>query len=232
MQSVTRFLEARLRLSVNRAKSAVSRSGERHFLGFRLRRDSADDSVAVMLSKRSKERIDEKIRLLTPRSWGQSFADCIRRLNAYLRGWIGFFRVCTSSSAFETLDAHIRRRLRALLLKQWKQKSTIAKRLIHLGVEREAAWSTVYAGNRSWWALSHTPSVDWALRNRVFGKRYGLVSLEKRWKELRRQVGTGPEQQLLLGLSAGNRRRRSKGGNSPDPARPEEPDVGPTSPVL
>jgi RNA-directed DNA polymerase len=82
MQSVTRFLEARLRLSVNRAKSAVSRSGERHFLGFRLRRDSADDSVAVMLSKRSKERIDEKIRLLTPRSWGQSFADCIRRLNA------------------------------------------------------------------------------------------------------------------------------------------------------
>ena len=231
MQSVTRFLERRLRLSVNREKSAVARAGERHFLGFRLRRDADDGTVAVLLSKRSRERIDKKIRLLTPRSWGQSFADCILRLNVYLQGWIGFFRICTSGSAFASLDGHIRRRLRALLLKQWKQKPTIAKRLIHLGVEREAAWSTVYAGNRSWWALSHTPSVDWALRNRIFGKRYKLLSLETRWKELRRETATGPGQQLLLKLSAGKRRRRSKGCSGPDTTRPEEPDVGPTSPV-
>jgi group II intron reverse transcriptase/maturase len=232
MDSVTRFLESRLRLSVNRDKSAVARSGERHFLGFRLRLDTADDSVAVMLSARSKKRIDEKIRLLTPRSWGQSLADCIRRINVYLQGWIGFFRICTSGNSFESLDGHIRRRLRALLLKHWKRKSTIAKRLVHLGVEPPAAWSAIYAGNRSWWALSHTPSVDWALRNKVFKKRYGLVSLEKRWKELRRERATGPGQQLLLRLSAGKGRRRSKGCDGPDTKRPEEPDVGPTSPVL
>ena len=38
------------------------------------------------------------------------------------------------------LDAHIRRRLRALLLRQWKRKRTIARRLIQLGVKPKTAW--------------------------------------------------------------------------------------------
>jgi hypothetical protein len=230
MRSVTRFLESRLRLSVNQAKSAVARSGERHFVGFRLAR-KLDGTVEVHLSKRSRKRIDEKIRQLTPRTWGQSMSACIRRINVYLRGWFGFFRVCSSRVVFETLDGHIRRRLRAILLKHWKTKPTIVKRLVRLGVERETACSTVYPGHRSWWALSHSHTVDNALRNRIFGRRYGLFSLAKRWVELRPQA-TGPGQQLLLkGLSAGASRRRRKGCDGPDPVRPEEPDVGPTSPV-
>src|SRR5580658_1425385 len=60
MASVTRFLERRLRLSVNQAKSAVARSGERHFVGFRIAR-KLDGTVEVHLSKRSRKRINEKI---------------------------------------------------------------------------------------------------------------------------------------------------------------------------
>jgi RNA-directed DNA polymerase len=232
MASVTRFLESRLRLSVNQAKSAVARSGERHFVGFRIAR-KLDGTVEVHLSKRSRKRINEKIRQLTPRTWGQSMSACIRRINVYLRGWIGFFRVCTSKTVFETLDGHIRRRLRAILLRHWKTRPTIVKRLIRLGVQSETAKATVYAGRRSWWALSHSPTVDNALRNRSLKKRYGLFSLEKRWQELRREKATGPGRQLSLkGLSAGASRRRSRGCDGPEPARPEEPDVRPTSPVL
>ena len=182
MESVTRFLERRLRLTVNRSKSAVS-AGGRHFLGFSLRPE--EDFVKVRLSTRSRERIDARIRQLVPRTWGQSVADCIRRLNEYLAGWLGFFRICTSSDSFTALDGHIRRRLRALLLKQWKTKGTIAERLIHLGAKRNDAWMCVRKGNRSWWALSHTPAVDNALTRRRFGKM-GLLSLVRRWKELRK----------------------------------------------
>jgi RNA-directed DNA polymerase len=221
MESVTRFIERRMRLSVNREKSAVERAGKRHFLGFRVGWSHAERTVTVQLSKRSRDRIDEKIRLLTPRTWGQSLADCIRRINAYLTGWIGFFRICTASSVFAALDAHVRRRLRAILLKHWKKKSTIAKRLIHLGIESEAAWSTVYRGNRSWWALSHTPAVDYALRNKVFGKKYALTSLETRWKDLRRETAAGPGQLTLKGLSAGASRRRSKGCDGPHRGAPK-----------
>jgi len=74
------------------------------------------------------------------------------------------------------LDAHIRRRLRAIILRHWKRKRTIAKRLIKLGVKRQSAWRQVYQGRRSWWALSHCHAVDQGLRNAYFAKR-GLVFL-------------------------------------------------------
>jgi group II intron reverse transcriptase/maturase len=173
MASLTRFIEKRLRLKVNASKSAVARPEERHFLGFRLCRNPEDGSVDVLLSKRSKERIDERIRELTPRGWGQSLRECIRGLNVYLQGWAGFFQICSEAelSTLRALDAHIRRRLRSLLLKQWKRKRTRAKRLIQLGVRPKTAWETVYKGRRRLWALSHTAAVDRGLRNAFFAER-------------------------------------------------------------
>ena len=91
MASVVRFIEKQLRLKVNQAKSAVARPEERHFVGFSLRRNPEDGTMEVFLSKRSKERIDAKIRELTPRAWGQSLPGCISKLNTYLRGWLNFF---------------------------------------------------------------------------------------------------------------------------------------------
>ena len=182
MASICRFIESRLRLKVNMAKSAVARPEERHFVGFRLRRDPLDGHVDVLLSKRSRERIDAKIRELTPRTWGQSLRSCIRRINAYLLGWIGFFRVCTEAEArtLHALDAHVRRRLRVIQLRHWKRRRTMAKRLIKLGVRPRTAWRKLYEGRRSWWALSHCSPVDWALRRAYFNER-GLVSLEGEW---------------------------------------------------
>jgi RNA-directed DNA polymerase len=70
MASLTRFIEGRLRLRVNRAKSAVARPDDRHFLGFRLRLDPQAGSVEVLLSERTKRLAMERIRQLTPRQWG------------------------------------------------------------------------------------------------------------------------------------------------------------------
>jgi RNA-directed DNA polymerase len=200
MASVVRFIEGRLRLKVNLAKSAVARPEERHFLGFRLRREPTDGTVEVLLSPRSKERIDEKIRVLTPRTWGRSLKDCILGLNAYLRGWIGFFWICSAAEerTLHGLDAHIRRRLRALLLKQWKRKRFIVRRLIKLGVNPKTAWRGIYKGRQSLWALSHSTPVDRGLRNAYFAKR-GLESLESRWKELHGRARIASAQ-LALGL--------------------------------
>src|SRR5207249_1136085 len=89
MASVVQFIERRLRLKVNAAKSAVARPEERHFLGFSLRK--RPDGVGVFLSVRSKERIEDKIRELTPRNWGGSLRGCILHINAYVNGWLGFF---------------------------------------------------------------------------------------------------------------------------------------------
>lgn len=177
MASVTRFIERRLRLKINADKSAVARPENRHFLGYRLelRRDG---SVEVLMSERSEKRLREHIRELTQRSRGQSLQATIQGINAYLRGWLGHFRVCTSGieRVVSHADAHLRRRLRAIVLKQWKQKRTIALHLIRQGVKPRVAWRRVYEGHKSLWALSHDPAVDRAMPKAYFAER-GLMSL-------------------------------------------------------
>jgi len=178
MASLTEFIERRLRLRVNEAKSAVARPEERHFLGFRLRLDPQSGAVLVLLSERTRRNAMERVRQLTPRNWGGSLESCIARINAWLRGWHGFFGIASVSEMqmMRKLDAHIRRRMRAIILRHWKRKRTIARRLIKLGVKRQSAWRQVYAGRKSWWALSHTHAVDQGLRNAYFAKR-GLIFL-------------------------------------------------------
>jgi group II intron reverse transcriptase/maturase len=200
MASVTDFIERRLRLKVNAAKSAVARPEERHFLGFSLRREPIDGNIEVKLSKRSKERIDSKIRDLTPRTWGSSLKACIARVNSYLIGWIGFFGICTSEveRTLHGLDAHIRRRLRAIQLRQWKRKRTIAQRLIRLGIRRKSAWRSVYDGRKSIWAMSHMATVHRALPNSHWDER-GLESLERRYRSKAARMAAPVQLTLALG---------------------------------
>jgi hypothetical protein len=203
MANVRDFIERKLRLRVNLNKSAVGKPEERHFLGFRLRRDPEDGTVEVDLSKRSKERVGEKIRSKTCRNRGQSLWATLRELNEYLEGWIGFFWIVTGETAERTLrnlDAHIRRRLRAVVLKHWRSKRSIARRLIKLGCPPKKAWRTVYEGRRRLWDLSRRAAVQKSLRNEYFEKR-GLFSLEA-WRQQRRARELAPVQ-LNLGLELG-----------------------------
>ena len=183
MASIKEFIERRLRLKVNEKKSAVARPEERHFLGFRLRRDPLEGEIEVLLSKRSKERLAARIQELTPRNWGKSLRECIRQVTGYLKGWIGFFGICTSGEerTLHTADAHIRRRLRAIQLKHWKTKRTMAIRLIRLGAKAKTVWRVVYSGRKSLWALSHCSAADRGLCNAYFAKR-GLVSVQGLWR--------------------------------------------------
>ncbi len=184
MASVSDFIERRLRLKVNAHKSAVAQPQERHFLGFSLRREPLDGSVEVGLSKRTKERIDSKIRELTPRTWGGSMKTAIAGINAYVNGWTGFFGICTEQveKTLQTLDAHIRRRLRAMQLKHYRRKRTIVRKLIQHGISPKTAWRSIYTGRRSLWVMSHTPAVDRALRNSLWDAR-GLKTLLQRYRE-------------------------------------------------
>jgi RNA-directed DNA polymerase len=199
MASLTTFIEGHLRLKINQAKSAVARPETRHFLGFRLRLDPQTGSVEILLSERTKRRAMERIRQLTPRSWGRTLESCILRINAWLRGWHQFFRIASPSEQFSlrALDAHIRRRLRAILLHHWKRRPTIVRNLIALGVKTWAAWQGVYSGRRSLWALSHIPQVDRALRPRFFTDR-GLVSLVELHHRAHQEIVAPTHGQLAL----------------------------------
>jgi RNA-directed DNA polymerase len=200
MASLTRFIEGRLRLKVNQAKSAVARPKDRHFLGFGLRLDQQSGIVEVLLSERTKRNAMERVRQLTPRSWGGTLVLCLARINAWLRGWHGFFGIASAQEMqiMRKLDAHIRRRLRAILLHHWKRKRTIARNLVKLGVPRRSAWRQVYAGYKSLWALSHIPAVDHGL-NRAFFRERGLMALVDLHHRAHQHIVAPDPPQLALG---------------------------------
>lgn len=95
------------------------------------------------------------------------------------------------------LDSHLRRRLRAILLRHWRRKRTIARNLIKLGVKPASVWAQLYSGRKSWWALSHTHVVDQGLRNAYFAKR-GLIFLVDRHRNAHRQIDAPEPPQLAL----------------------------------
>lgn len=179
MDSIGRFIEGRLRLKVNRKKSAVARSGRRHFVGF-LVGPLKDGEVAVRLSPRSVKRLSQRIRELTPRNWGNSLQHCMDRVSGYLKGWIGFFWICSQETRrlFRAVDAHIRRRLRAIVIRQRKRSLYLLRHLSQHGAGWHAARMTAYS-RRGVWFSSRTYGISLAYRNRWFQSR--LASLEELW---------------------------------------------------
>jgi group II intron reverse transcriptase/maturase len=183
MASTTRFIESRLRLKVNQTKSAVDFSGRRHFLGFRLGA-SRSGWLTVNLSGRSFERIKTRIQELTPRNWGGSLNSCMDRLTRYLRGWMGYFHLCTQGvyRTLRYLDGHIRRRLRVILIRQKKRARHLYRHLCKHGASRRAAKTTAYSRRGPWWQ-SRSSGMHQAYPNSWFNDR--LVSLVAEWQNRR-----------------------------------------------
>jgi len=117
MESILHFVEGKLKLKVNRDKSAVDRPWNQKFLGFSF---LWDKQATVRLAPKTISRFKEKIRELTNRTRPISMGVRIAGLNRYLMGWIGYFRLASAKTHCEKFDQWIRRRLRMCLWKQWK----------------------------------------------------------------------------------------------------------------
>jgi RNA-directed DNA polymerase len=177
LASVTRFLEDVLRLRVNRDKSAVASIEERKFLGHRLLRNAT-----LGIAPKSLERAKTRIREITGRSRGISFARTIRELNSFLTGWVTYFRYAACKSHLTELDGWVRRKLRCVRLKQCKRSKPIADFLTRLGVPAWTAWRTAKSG-KGWWRLAGSPCATHAMSNQWF-ESLGLVNLVHRYATL------------------------------------------------
>lgn len=189
MSSLVRFINSRLRLDVNHDKSAVARPATRHFVGFCLQR-AQDQTAVVRLSKRSRTRINRKVVELTRRNWGNSLDAAIARINQYLKGWIGFFAIVSEAEAFTlgVIDAHIRRRLRALVFRQKKRRAHIVRWLHYRRrVPLKHARVDVYGFHRSLWALSITRSAHKGMSSYWFD-RQGLLRLKRLWRKRNAEI--------------------------------------------
>jgi RNA-directed DNA polymerase len=177
LASLTEFLEGKLRLRVNHAKSAVAVVQERKFLGHRLLIDGA-----LTIAPSSLDRAKDRIRQLTRRNRGVSLASMIGELNSFLSGWVAYFRHAKALAALRDLDGWVRRKLRCVRLKHRKGTKAIADFLHSLGVPRWQSWITAGSG-KGWWRLSGAPSVNHAMNNAWF-QAQGLIELVPRYLAL------------------------------------------------
>jgi RNA-directed DNA polymerase len=173
LASVTRFLERRLKLAVNAAKSAVARPWQRTFLGFTF---TGHRPNRRRVSAKALEACKHEVRKLTSRTRGVSLVRAVGELRRYLDGWHAYFGFAEASSSFKELDSWIRRRLRCYLWKQWGRRQYRALR--RRGVSRDLAWNTVKSAHGPW-RLSRSPALAIALPGSYFDS-LGLPRLHRR----------------------------------------------------
>ncbi|MDX9976332.1 MAG: group II intron reverse transcriptase/maturase [FCB group bacterium] len=178
MASVTRFLEEKLKLRVNREKSAVAHVGERKFLGYRILTGGQ-----LTVAPKSWERMKERVRAITRRNRGVSAKRVISELNSFLMGWITYFHLAECKNRLEGIDEWVRRKVRCYRLKQLKRRSAMIRYFTARGVNRDLAVTTASSG-KGWWRLAGSPAVHRAMSNARLAKA-GLRSLTERYLMLR-----------------------------------------------
>lgn len=173
METLTRFLEQKLRLKVNREKSAVGRPWERKFLGYSM---TVHKKALLKVAPQSVKRIRLKLKEIFRAGRGRNLERFIREdLNPVIRGWATYFQLSGTRGTFEELDEWLRRKLRCLLWRQWKRVWTRFKRLKARGLAEVRAWKSATNGRGSWWN-SGAPHMNEAFPKRFFDQ-LGLLSL-------------------------------------------------------
>jgi len=173
MDSVRQFIEKRLKLKVNREKSAVDYPTNRKFLGFSFYYYKG--MARIRVHAKTISRLKAKLKGLTGRSIGISMEARTTKLNRIIQGWVNYYQVADMSKFCQKTDAWLRRRLRMCLWKHWKKIGARYDNLVRLGIPKPKAWE--FANTRKgYWHTSNSPILATSLTNDFFCK-LGLSSL-------------------------------------------------------
>ncbi|WP_181351315.1 group II intron reverse transcriptase/maturase [Thalassobacillus sp. CUG 92003] len=180
MASITSFIEKKLRLKVNREKSAVDRPWKRKLLGFSF---TSNRIPKIRLAKRSIERFKNRVRSLTSRKERISMENRVRKLNLFLQGWVNYYSLIDTLSVLKELESWIHRRLRMIRWKEWRLPKTKIRKLIKLGISPQKAheWGN---SRKAYWRIARSPILHKTL-GITYWWRLGLKSIVSRYKFIR-----------------------------------------------
>lgn len=147
MAGCIRYLEEGLGLRVNREKSQVANIKDVTFLGFQILRGK------IRVSNKAREKFKARVRDLTRRNNPLSTYEVTLKLNTYLRGWVGYFRIQEFRYLFRDLDGWIRSRMRSVQLKKWKKPRKFQRVMMKAGFAPQQA-------RRVWIKMNRRQSVD------------------------------------------------------------------------
>ena len=180
LTGITTYLEARLKLKVNRVKSMVSRPTESTLLGFSFYNDKG--KWAVRIAKKSVERIKAKSKKVTGRNNGSNNGEKILKMATLIKGWVNYFSIANAKRTMQQLDECVRSRLRMGLWKEWKTCKTRVLNLWKLKASKQKAYEW---GNssRGFCRVAHSPILCTTLNNAYF-KSQGYVGFAETYKRV------------------------------------------------
>ena len=164
MQSVTGFIQRRLKLKVNQAKSAVARPQERKFLGFSF---TGGAEPKRRIAPKALLRCRRRVRELTRRTRGIRLEQMTKELASYLQGWKSYFGFAETPSVLRKLDQWIRQRMRSVIWKQWKCGRRRFAELRQRGVWGDLATQTAGSSHGPW-RIANSPAMKYAFPNAYF----------------------------------------------------------------
>ena len=198
MESITRYIEQRLKLRVNREKSVVDRAVRRPLLGFGffVRRGE----VKVRIDPKARARAKDRLRQLTARTWGVPMERRIHAINRFTVGWTAYFALADTPTVLEKLDRWLRRRLRQVRWKEWKNARSKLRNLRAAGIPERDAREWAYS-RKGYWRISNSPVLARALPN-AYWTDLGLEGFSAPYRRLRdakRTAGCGPARPVVWG---------------------------------
>lgn len=173
MENITKFIETKLKLKVNRDKSKVDRPWRIKYLGFSFYQ--AKGKVEVRIHPKSIIKFKDKIRVITSRSKAMSMEVRYTKLKQVIVGWVNYFKIANMGKIAQTLDKWIRRRIRMCYWKQWKKTKTKYENLKKLGIKHDMAWSCANT-RKGYWRLSDNQIINKALNNKTL-EIQGYISI-------------------------------------------------------
>ena len=172
-ESVTRFLERKLKLKVNQDKSRVSSTDNTNFLGFTFK------GTKIRWSDKAFREFKRRVKRLTGRSWFVSMEYRYKKLSQYIRGWMNYFGISEYYRPIPEIDHWLRHRMRMCYWKQWRRPRTKIRNLRKLGASLKAALD-VGLSRKGPWRLARTLATQTGMTNKWL-KEQGLVSVKERW---------------------------------------------------
>ena len=163
LESSTKYLEKRLKLTVNREKSrTVSVFAIRNFkfLGFALGRNGK--GIYVRVHPKSWKKFKSRLKELSSRKRCQSIKPSLEKIKVYARGWLNYYGIASMKNNIDDINGWLYHRIRMCIWKQWKKPRTKYKNLVKLGIPEHYAATTANS-RRKYWYISNNKAVIWAL---------------------------------------------------------------------
>ena len=177
MESITRFIEDRLRLKVNRQKSTVDRPWKLKFLGFSFY--YKNQMIRIRVHPKSVRRFKQRLKWITARSNAKSMTQRMLKLKQLITGWVNYYGIADMKKLAKSLDEWLRRRIRMCYWKQWKKVRTRHKNLVKRGIDKSKAWE--FANTRKgYWRIAGSPILTRTFNNEDL-RKLGFQSIMMRY---------------------------------------------------